>query len=96
METNDKIQIVFRKILFKKSSHNEIYASHLRVLLKIMLEDESGEWKNIKYKSSTSCGIGERYIKQYFKGLVAWGLCDLDDNDCLVWKIEFHDNDKTK
>lgn len=91
METYEKIKIILKKIRFSSSSHNEIYLSHLKKFLVILIEDENQDWKSIKYKSSMSAGIGERYIKQYFKGLVAWKICDLDENDRLVWNIKFED-----
>lgn len=87
--TQEKIEVVLKKICFCQSTHNEIYFKHLRAFLKILIEDETGDWKIIKYKTSISLGIGDRYVKQYFRGLVAWNIADLDDQDKVVWKINF-------
>ena len=89
MTTPEKINIILKKINFNKASHNEIFFSHFRSFLTILIEDETQEWKTIKYKASISLGINNRYIKEYFKGLDAWRICTLDETDKIQWIINF-------
>jgi len=89
METKDKIELILKKIMFAKSSHNEIYYQHFRTFLRILLEDETHEWKTVKYKCSASIGVGDRYIKTYLKGLIAWNILDLDEEDKIVMIMKF-------
>jgi len=90
----DQINLILKKIMFQPSSHNEIYAKHLKTFIQICIEDETKEWKIIKYKASATLGVGDRYIKQYLKGLTAWGICDLSEDDHLFWKIDLNTGEK--